>query len=347
MNVTAVADALGRHHRAFTLVGVVLLVLAAWMAAIAYAAPTETTRIDRDIAWTERAAFTYSVPVTRNSTLWPIGTRLPMGEPAYFRTVSDSIDVDYEWMPESGDPQAQGVAGGRLSVHVVATAYDGRPYWSIDRTLDEATTANATQGLRLSGRVALDELHNDLLVLNSEMPVAEGTINWSVRASVVYAFDAGGRRDQGETERILPITASDPRYVLPEADELRWTEEHSQDRVTTQTKAAGVPGILGAWRPLALGGLGLALLVAGTWFARAPDGEPFDRELRRFREWVSTAGRIPDHSADAAATIDVRSLEDLIHVAADARTRVVLDERSRVFYAFLPGATYRYARHAY
>lgn len=347
MNLGAAAEALQRHHRTLTVVGVALLVLSAWLSSTAYSAPVETTSLERDTAWTEVSSFSYRVPITRNSTHYAPGTELPMGEPAYFRTVSDAILVDYTWHPETDDAAARGVAGGTLTVHVVAVSDDGRPYWSIDETLDESTVANATDGLTLSGRVDLDELVTRMGMLAAEMPFGEGRINWSVEASVVYALEAGGRRDQGESVHLLPIDASDPRFRLPPGDKLAWREEHSQETVRHDVRPAGIPGVLAAWKRLLPGGIGLALLVAGVALARPTEAEAFDQELRRFREWVSTAGRIPDHSADPGSTIDVRSLEDLIHVAADARTRVVLDERSRVFYAFLPGATYRYARHAY
>lgn len=347
MNASVLKESLRRHHRALVMGGVALLLVSAWLASAAYASPIATTRLERRVAWTEESAFAYRVPVTRNSTHYALGTELPMGEPAYFRTVSDAILVDHSWTPTSDDPDARGVVGGRLSVHVVATSPDGRPYWEIDHLLDEATVTDATQGLTLSGRVDLDALVAQVGALGAELPVSEGTINWSVRASVVYAFEAHGRRDQGESEWILPIDASDPRFTLPPPDKLAWTEEHAEDRATTEVRDAGVPGVVSDLRALAAGALGLALLVAGLRLARVPDDEPFDAELSRFKEWVSTAGRIPDHAADPSTTVDVRSLEDLIHVAADARTRVVLDERSRVFYAFLPGATYRYARHAY
>lgn len=347
MNLASVTEALARHHRALSFAGVATLVVAAWLASTAYSAPVEERALERQTSWTESSAFTYRVPVTRNSTHWPIGTELPMGEPAYFRTVSDSIYVDYAWSPETGDPHARGVAGGRLYVRVVATSYDGRPYWSLDRTLDETTVADATEGLRLSGRVDLDELVNDLAVLQKELPVTEGTVNWSVRANVVYALDVAGAREQGESERLLPIDAGDPRFTLPTADKLRWNEVHAQDRVHSRVHPAGVPGVLASTPALGLAALAATFLVAGVALSRPREGEPFDQEYRRFKDWVSAAGRIPDHSAHPSSTIDVRTLEDLVHVAADARTRVVLDERSRVFYAFLPGATYRYARHAY
>lgn len=346
MNTSGLTDALQRHHRAITALGALLLLVSLWFAASAYAAPVQERHVDSTTRWAESSAFTYRVPVTRNSTHYAVGSEFPMGEPAYFRTVSDAILVNYTWTPSSDDPALAGVAAGKLVVRVLAADPDGRPYWRIEHTLAESNAPQATGGLLLSGRVDLDALVEEVNGLMRELPVVEGTVNWSVRATVVYAIDAHGAHEQGERERVLPINAGDPRYVLPGADELTWTDVHTEDRAYSITHAAGVPGVVRQWPALLVAAAAIGLLVAGLSAAK-DDAEIFEREFRKFREWVSTAGRIPDRAAEAATTIDVRSLEDLIHVAADARTRVVLDERSRVFYAFLPGVTYRYARHAY
>ena len=346
MSLSGVRDLLQRHHRALALGGVLLALAALWLGSAAYAAPVAHRTVERSTAWSEESAFTYAVPVTRNSTHWPAGTVLPMGHPAYFRTISDTILVNFTWRPTSSDPYARGMAAGDLVVEIRAQAHDGRPYWSIVRPLDEVVAEDATQGLALSGRLDLDALVHEVVLLQREQPV-EGRINWTVRAKVVYAFEAGGRRDQGETERVLVMGVGDPRFTLPTADDLTWTKSHVRESVRTSTRQAGVPGVVASAPTLSLAGGAIALLAAALFTGRLAPDEAFEAEYRRHKEWVSTARRIPEGSADAATTVDVDSLEDLIHVAADARTRVLLDERSRVFYAFLPGATYRYARHAY
>lgn len=340
------AEHVRRHRALLGALAVALLVLGAWMAASAYARPV-TSHATREVSsWGESSSFQYAVPVTRNSTHWPIGTVLPMGQPAYFRTISDTIQVEHAWLPTLPEG-ARGVAAGTMIVRVEAQDRDGRPYWAIEHALDEATTDDIAAGLALAGVVDLDALVNEVAVLNKEAPFGDGTLNWSVEATIVYALEGAAGGVRGESVDVLPILAADPRFSLPTAEELAWERPHAEVESISSTAPAGWPGVLRSVRSLALlaAGASLLALLGYAAFAGARN-EGFEREYRRHREWVSVAGAIPDAARDPAGIVDVSTLEDLVHVAADARTRVLLDARTREFYALLPGVTYRYARHA-
>lgn len=341
MSAPALAELLLRHRVPLAVAGAIALATGAWMAAAAYAAPRTHESIEERVLWTESAAFTYRVPVTRNSTHWPLGTELPMGQPAYFRTVSDSILVSYAW-DAHGPERMRGVAAASLVVEVRAQTSDGRPYWSIERPLAEASAPSAAQGIRMEGRLDLDVLVEEASRVSRELPLGEGVIQWTVRATVVHALDLEGAAVQGRTVHELPIEAVDPRFVLPAPEDLGFERAHTEERVTTATAQAGADGVLRSPGPLALAATGGALLAAATAGGSLATG-PFERERRKYRDWVSVAEHVPDLGA---AVVDVGSLEDLVQVASDARTRVLLDAPSRVYYALLPGVTYRYARHA-
>lgn len=340
MSATAVlADLLRRHRLALAVLGVLALVAGAWTAASAYAGTREERRTEAATPWTERASYTYAVPITRNSTHLPIGTVLPMGEPAYFRTVSERILVDFTWDALAAR-EAAGVAAATMVVEVRAQTDDGRPYWTIEHTLAEGRIASIAEPLALHGELDLDALVAELQTVSRELPPGEGNVNWSVRTTVVYALDVAGRAEQAEVEFLLPLEVEDPRFVLPDA--LAWERPHTEQRVVSTLSQAGWAGVFATPSALALPALGAALLlVAGA--GSAPPRDAFEREYRRYRDWVSVAGNVPP---PAGSLIDVSTLADLVHVASDARTRVVLDSSSRVFYALLPGVAYRYAAHA-
>lgn len=342
MSATAVlADLLRRHRLALAVLGVLALVAGAWTAASAYAGTREERRTETTTPWAERASYAYAVPITRNSTHHPIGTVLPMGEPAYFRTVSDSILVDFTWAALS-DSETEGVAAATMVVEVRAQTDAGRPYWTIEHTLAEGKATSLDQPLTLQGRLDLDALVAELQTVSRELPPGDGFVNWTVRTTVVYALDVAGRAEQDEVEFLLPLEVEDPRFVLPAADALSWERPHAEQRIVATATQAGWGGVFGSPSTLALPLLGLALLVAAG-AASGPARDAFEREYRKYRDWVSVAGSVP---APAGSLVDVSSLADLVHVASDARTRVLLDSRSRVFYALLPGVTYRYAAHA-
>lgn len=339
-------DILTRHKAALAVAGIVLLLVGAWTGATAYASPITTRSTVETGSWSESASFSYAVPVTRNSTHWPVGTVLPMGQPAYFRTVSDSILVQHTWTPRVPEG-ARGIAASTMVVRVVGEDKAGRPFWTIEHPLAEASTQDIAGGLFLSGVVDLDALVDETSRIGLELPVGDGVLNWSVRTHVVYAIAVDGHDETGESDHILPIIASDPRFMLPAPDALMRETPHVRTQAIETTSIAGAPGVLRSLGTLGALALGALLVVAaGVASVRATRNEGFDREYRRYREWVSVAGGIPDAARDPATMVDVGSLEDLVHVASDARTRVLLDAQTREFFALLPGVTYRYARHA-
>jgi hypothetical protein len=224
---------------------------------------------------------------------------------------------------------------------------DGRPFWTIEHPLAEASTQDITTGLVLSGVVDLDSLVDEVSRISLELPVGDGHFNWSVLAHVVYAIETDAGSEQGGSEHTLPIVAADPRFILPASDALQQETSHVQTQGVESTTPAGAPGVLRSLKTLGTLSLGASvILAAGAIHAREGRNEGFDREFRRYREWVSVAGSIPEAARDPNTLVEVGSLEDLVHVASDVRTRVLLDPNTREFFALLPGVTYRYGRHA-
>jgi hypothetical protein len=99
---------------------------------------------------------------------------------------------------------------------------------------------------------------------------------------------------------------------------------------------------------LALGALGLGSAAASETSLRRHGARElaFQQEHARYREWVSAVAGKLDARRFPSNVVDLPTLGDLVEAAADARTRVLLDDAHRVYYAVLPNATYRYARHA-
>lgn len=340
MSSTRARSFVRRHRAPLAVAAVALATLGGWLLLGAYMDPVET-RSAREVApWSERASFTYAVPVTRNSTHWPVGTILPMGEPAYFRTISDAILVDFDWDAEG---EASGVAAADLVVEVRATARDGRTLWVVERPLDSSAVERVAEGITLSGRMDLDALVEEVKRIGLELPMTDGRINWTVRATVLYALDVTGLHQSGESVYLLPVDVADPRFVLPTADALRWEDRHAERVESVRSHPAGWSGVAGALRAQALVVAGAALGGLLSWAGpRRTEDEDLPPEHARYRDWVTVARRVPDPERHGMI-VDVSTLQDLVHVANDARTRVVMDAGTRTYYAFLPGATYRFA----
>lgn len=321
------------------------------LASGAYAEPVVERRIVQHADWREDASYAYEVPVTRNSTRWPIGTRIPMGEPAYYRTVSPGFPVEFRWAAVA-EPPAEGAAEAVMTARVVAEARDGRAYWSVEHELGRARIESAGDALRLKGYVDMDALVNETERLAREMPLSDGRLNWSVETVVTYAVRAGGEESSGKSRYHIPIQVGDPRFLLPPGEALQWSARHGDASVVETSAPAGAPGVLSSLRALALlvGGaaLGGAVLVA-AWRDPGRGLDPataaYRREHARHHDWITDA-RALDGTRLARPFADVGSLDDLVRAAADARVRILHDASTRTYYASLPTITYRYARHA-
>lgn len=327
-----------------------LLVAGLVLSASAYAAVETEKTFVRHPRWGEASSYEYAVPVTRNATLWPIGATLPMGEPAYYRTVTDHIDVNFTW---TATPTMEGHAHAEMVLRIRAQAPDGRSYWEVQHKLADAATDEPGAGLSLSGRLLLDDIVAQVERLDEELPRSDGTLNWTVETTVVYALHHGARTESGESVHALPIRVSDPRFHFPLPQELVWDRTHEDVESVVTERQAGLAGVFGSLRALGLmatGAVGLGVVV----FARRSDpgrghdgpDRAFLREHERFRDWVTRSAAPIDPRSLPPTVVDVPSLEDLVRLAAEARTRVLLDPVSRIYYGVLPGLVYRYGRHS-
>lgn len=345
------AEQLRAHAAAVALVGALLLVAglaSGWSEA--HATTTQQQTVERT-RWNERAAFDYAVPVTRNSTQWPNGTILPMGMPAYYRTISPTFLVNFSWMPANATVE-RGLADATLALRVRAESPQGRAYWSFEEPLDARLFA-AREPVRLAGLVDLDAMVAQIDRASREMPLGDGHLNLSVVARVAYALDAGGQADAATSEYALPLGFGDPRFTLPDPADARWDKPHATASVQSLVAQQGLEGALASPRVVGLALAGAALLGVALWARRTdptrgldPDEAAFRLELERHREFVTMARGAVDPARFPTPIVDTATLDDLVDAAADARARVLLDAASRVYYVVLPTLTYRYAGRA-
>lgn len=300
--------------------------------------------------WSEEAAFSYVVPITRNASAWPGEETLPAGEPVYYRTITDQIPLEFRWRADDAE-LVRGAAEGSMVARVVALAPDGREFWRIERTLAQARTETPHEDLVLAGALPLDALVAESTRISQQLPPGEARIRWSVEAVVAYAHERADGPAAGKSNFTLPIEAADPRFDLPGPEALEWSRPHATYTTRATERPAGWGAALADVRAIALLGGGLALVAATLWAARerlghAPAEAAWREEHEEHRDWITPASHPVDPTGFPRPCVDVASLQDLVEAAADARTRVLFDPGRRLYYAVTPQVTYRYARHA-
>ncbi|MCA1814401.1 MAG: DUF5305 domain-containing protein [Halobacteriales archaeon] len=340
-----------RAHRApLAAASALLLVLSAvWgMQAYGHVARAETTSVAQ--AWGEEGAFTYTVPVQRASPMFANGTVLGMGEPAYFSSISPSFDVTFVW--KVAQPAATDAAAlGNLVVQVRSETQDGRALWSLEFPLANGSSS-AGEPLTMVGHADLPAMTAQVQDGMRALGLGEAKLHWTVLARVASTFHASWGEVRNSSAYTLPVAFDGPMYMLPTADEARSVRDHGLSVVSVRESRAGLAGLLGA--PIPLAGLGLGML--GLGFAGAvgrkprgggppPEAAEMERDLGKFGMWVTEVEGPMEPTGDWGPIVDLGSLGDLVDMAAEARTRVLLDHASRTFYVLTPQACYRFATH--
>lgn len=345
----ALLRALRSHPFAAAAVGTCLVVTGVLLAYEAYARLETERAVLVEPAWTERASYEYSVPVTRNATVWPIGTDLGMGRAAYYRSVSQYLHVNFSWAAEDVEPLA-GIAQASLTLHIRGQDREGKLLWETTRPLTQDLVTDPLLGVRLSASVDLDKVLDEIATLTRDLPLGDGAVNATISANVSFTLRTSRGEETGSHAFALPVTFQDPRFYLPAAKAVTWRDEHETQRVVESVAPAGAAGFARALPAQGLILLGTATLVGSVVARRTDPGRglasreaAWAREHARYEEWVTT-GTAPLEGA--ASWVDLSSLEELVRVAADGRTRVILDAKTRIYYVAHPPLMYRYARHA-
>lgn len=326
-----------------------LVVSAVWaMQAVAHVDRVQATTMDK--AWSEQGTFAYTVPVLKDSPMFRNGTVLGMGEPAYFRSVSPVIDASFDWQlaePATSDAQAL----GSLAMVVRDEDARGRALWTLEFPVANASS-DAGQALHLAGRLDLPGMEAQVRQGLQALGIADTKLTWQVVARVAFTFHAPWGEVRNTSSFVLPLAFDGPMYTLPGADDARSVRLHGEPHVTVRESRAGLAALLAS--PLLLAGLGAGLAGLGLlgWSSRPPpSGAPgkaevsAEREAAKFATWITEVEGPLEPGEDWGAIVDLNSLADLVDMAAETRTRVLLDKASRTYYVLTPKVCYRFSTH--
>jgi hypothetical protein len=339
-------DALRPYWRVLAAVGVLAMLLGGlWASEAAGRVERSVEQFGARDAWSERGAFSYQVPVVRDSPMFANGTVLGEGEPGYFASVSPFVNLAFDWGVSQPAQAVQAMASMELAVR--SDAPSGRPYWTLHFPLANASGSLAPgQALHVAGVLDIPQAQQRVQDAMAALGTHDDKLAWTIVSEV--QFTAAGVANASTFE--LPIDLQGALYHLPPADALAMPRDHGRPVEVVHEQKLGLAGLWGAPLPLGLLGGGAVGLVLAARARRAdaryealPDGA-YVRELEAHRDWV-TPVRGPLLPPAGARVIEVEALGDLVDVAAEARTRVLLDEARREFVVLSPSAFFRYARH--
>lgn len=307
---------------------IALLVLAVAAPVAGYATqedPGTRTVVDHVDRQTVDMAASTSATVTENTSLWTKGTRLE-DRSLYLYDATPVFELTVRT-----DAGGHAVNATQEVALVYRAHYGGESFWTDTRTI--ARSSGSGERVVTNVSVNVTRVRKRVRELEHELDGA-GAVDVAVRVTTTY--DMGTY--EGRLNASAPLSFTNGGYAL--GGSLGDERAHSTRVTRTVTESSG-PGLLPYFASGGLAALAAVGVAVLAW--RTPDLARVEYEIDRaaYAEWISR-GTLPDGPADwDGRTVAMASLDDLVNVGIDGRTRVVYDP-GRATYAVVDGRTLYY-----
>jgi hypothetical protein len=328
--------------------------------------PVYENKIKNVSTYTHYGSYTYTVPITRENPLYPVGTTLKMGMPAYFFVASPTVDMSFTYCVESADSAD---IQGKLETFIVATAIDRsgskesqkeesgtesseankstdneKIFWKKEFPLNEETGHATWNGPSVTKNFSLnvEEIRSMVKNLQKQLNESDSAApKIEIVNRVTYTGKVYGRDAQITKDFSTPLEIKESSYFkLPgKMDLTQYTNTTESVRLEGKTS---LPKIM---LPLSLCLLSLVLL--GTTLVCRKMGkvkpeiiEKLEKEEKRssFKDFISR-GKLPENR-NSLLQIEISSLQELVDAASDMNSRVIYDEKAETYFIINNGVIY-------
>lgn len=330
-----------RHKILVIIFGIALILSGLWT----YEASREVYSEKDEVfsLYTQHGSYTYSVPVTKENPLYPIGTRLEMGKPAYFLVASPTTDMSFTYRLE---PAEAANINGKLETMIVATGKgmsggEEKIFWQKEFPLKSEGGNGIWNGASVTRSFSVDVPEIRSMVKN-----VQDQLNYSQDATieivnrVSYQGKVNEEKISGTKDFAIPLVISSSYYQLP--DKLDFSEDTN---ITQKVSFKSSPPLSTIIIPLVLSLLSLVLVVTTLICTRVKKVEPEyieklekERKSSPFREFVSR-GKLPKDS-NSLLKIEISSLQELVDAAVDMNSRVIYDTEAETYFIIESGVMY-------
>ncbi|KKG93756.1 DUF5305 family protein [Methanosarcina mazei] len=318
-----------------------------------YKAYTEPLYEEKNVtSYTQRGSYTYSVFVTEPNSLYPKGTELEMGKPAYFFTISPTENISFEYSLEAAES-----ADLRVEANTVIVASsreksgeEQKIFWQKSYEIGEPKSAQLKSGDVLTSNFTLDVpvIHakakgvQDQLVYSPDSSSSSDSSSpdpvLQIVTTVSYTGKINGKDMTGAKEFIIPLNVSSNYYEMPKELEII-EEEHEIVRVEK------TPSLSIIKFPLFLFLLSMVMLGAIIPVRRMSKVDPEyierlekERKSSSFKEFISE-GKLPEERR-SLLHVEISSLQGIVDAATDMNERVIHDTGSGTYFIIHNGALY-------
>ena len=317
-------------RRWFVPIVAVLLVVAALGAGTVYAThvePGETTEERVVSTWSDRAEFSHSAVVQRDTAAFSNDVVL-RNRPAYYTRVSPDATLEYASGYTASD-------GGSLDVETVlkvrweGTDGDGNVLWRVTEPVATSTWTDVApdETRRVETTFNATEVNDRIETFQDELGSSRGSVETVFVAQTSRSGEINGQSIQHSRTHSIPLDHRESTYGFSEPS----IETVSRERTETETVPVDYGPIREAGSVLLtvvplLGALGMALARRKRVFELSDEeSAALEHALAReeFDEWITT-GTLPT-SLSNSEPVEVASFEGVVNVAIDSGRRVIED----------------------
>jgi hypothetical protein len=295
--------------------------------------------------YTQHGDYTYNAPVALANPLYPVGTVLESGRPAYFLNVAPALDMRFAYRIDSSDSVN---VGGTIQTLVVAsgTVKDGdnqTTYWQKEFAVKSSSfTLTDPSPIETSFSVNIPEIQAMVKGISEQLNYTDET-SLTVVNRVAYGGMINGVEVNNVTDYTLPITVNNAYYQVPttgliNSDTTNVTQFSSVAKApTTQTLAT--PSI-------AMIICAIVCMCAVIMHKSGKKVEPaclaiLEKEQKdaEFKDSVSL-GKMPENHPFTPVAIN--SLKGLVDGAVDMNSRVIFDKDIKTYFTISNGVIYTF-----
>ena len=308
------------------------------------------------LSYTQRGNYTYSAPVTEPNPLYPEGTRLEMGKPAYFFSVSPTMDVSFIYRLE-----ATSSADLNVEAKTMIVASDKEGYGEEQNGEEQNGEEQNGEGQKIfwqksyqvgnskSVHLKSDDVFTSNFTLNipkiqAQAKEIQDQLNYSSNPTIeiVTVINYEGKingKDVTSTQNfVIPVNISSTYYQMPE--ELGFIKDTYENiRVQKDTSLSTIKfPILLFLLSMALTGTLIPIRKMKKIDKRYIEKLENESKNSSFKEFISK-GKIPENKS-SLLQIEISSLEDLVNAAFDMNERVIYDANSGEYFIIHNGMLY-------
>lgn len=294
-------------------------------------------------SYTHRGHYDYLPLVTMENPLYPQGTILDVGKPAYFDTVSPVVDVKLEY-------ELDATKSADLSVEyetvVVATSKgnENEVFWKKTYPVkhDEPVRIKNRETTIHDFSLDIPEIRTNVENVQEQLGFSKDT-NIEVLTYVIYEGTINGKTVENTEIFTIPIELSSSYYKIPEKKDFTNTVD------TYHTKKVPVnSSISNLKEPLAsILFAGSLILLMGIIKKQGKTDPTYirrleiEKETEQYADWISN-GNLPVKT-DSLMEIKINSLKDLLDVAVDMNSRIIYDNNERTYFLIHDGVLYSFS----